>query len=192
MRVTGGSLKGRIFKIPKNPDIRPSTDKTREAIFSSLGADIVGAEIADLFCGSGALGLEALSRGAARALFVDIDRSAISTVRGNIEALGLESKSRVMTLNVFNLRPKHLTGLAIIFADPPYRGDYARRLVELLSLPKFGWYGILTLEHESAWEYKGDDFQMLRRLEFGETSVSFLFWPRPDGDPPNGGERTEL
>jgi 16S rRNA G966 N2-methylase RsmD len=84
-------------------------------------------------------------------------------------------------MNVFNLRPKHLQGVEIVFADPPYRGGYAQRLVTLLSLPKFEWYGILVLEHEADWGFKGEGYRLLRRLEFGETSVSFLFRERPGG-----------
>jgi 16S rRNA (guanine966-N2)-methyltransferase len=174
MKIAGGQFKGRIIKIPNIRNIRPSTEKTREAIFSALGADVIEADVADLFCGSGALGLEALSRGAHSALFVDSSYGATAAARKNIENLDVISSTRVMTMNVFNLRPKHLQEVGIIFADPPYRGGYAQRLSALLSLPKFGWCGILVLEHEADWEHEGIEFRLLRRLEFGETSVSFL------------------
>jgi 16S rRNA (guanine966-N2)-methyltransferase len=179
MRIAGGLYKSRIIKAPRNSSIRPTTEKTREALFSALGEDILEAEIADLFCGSGALGLEALSRGASRAFFVDNNHGATAAVRENIEKLGLAGKSKVMTMNVFNIRPRLLNGVDIIFADPPYGRGYALRLSTLLSLPKIDWHGILILEHESDWEYEGDKYRHLKRISFGETSVSFLLRERP-------------
>jgi 16S rRNA (guanine966-N2)-methyltransferase len=177
MKIVAGEFGGRIIKVPKIPHIRPSTEKTREAIFSALGDDVIDANVADLFCGSGALGLEALSRGAKSALFIDSSRAATAVVRQNILSLGLESRSRVMTMNALNLRPSHLEHIGIIFADPPYKMEYADRLVTLLSLRKFGWRGILVLEHEPKWRYDGERFMLVRRLEYGDTAISFLLGP---------------
>lgn len=173
MKITGGKFRGRNLKVPKNAHIRPSTEKIREAIFSSLGEDIIDANIADLFCGSGALGLEGLSRGAKTAVFIDSDSGAISTIRENIRTLGLESQARGMVMNVLHLRPSKFESYGIIFADPPYKKRYADML--LLSLQKSRWHGILVLEHEAEWRYKGLDFKLLKRLDFGDSSVSFLF-----------------
>jgi len=180
MRIAGGIFKGRTIITPNIRNIRPSTEKTREAIFSALGADLIEASVADLFCGSGALGLEALSRGARSALFVDSSLSATSTVRENIAKLKIEPLSKVMTMNALNLRPKHLQGIGVIFADPPYRGGHAMKLLTLLSLPKFDWYGILVLEHEADCVVTGGNYELLRRLKFGETAVSFLIRNRGD------------
>ncbi len=174
MRIAGGEFRGRIIKTPKIPTIRPSTEKTREAIFSVLGADILDAKVADLFCGSGALGLEAISRGASSALFIDINSACTTTVKENVITLGLESCTKVMTLNALGLRASHLNDVGIIFADPPYKMGYAERLVSLLSLQKLLWHGILVLEHEPKWIYEGDRFELAKRLEFGDTAVSFL------------------
>jgi 16S rRNA (guanine966-N2)-methyltransferase len=186
MKISGGRLKGRSINTPPIKNIRPSTEKTREAIFSALGEDIIDAEVADLFCGTGALGLEALSRGAKHALFVDSHFASTATTRENIQNLGLYEQSKVMTMNVFHVKPKHLQGIKIVFADPPYMGGYAQRLVELLSLQKFGWYGILILEHESEWQHNGEEFRLLRRLEFGETAVSILYREPPAADATTG------
>ncbi len=178
MKIVAGEFGGRIIKVPNIPHIRPSTEKTRKAIFSALGDDIIDASIADLFCGSGALGIEALSRGAKNALFVDIHPAAIATVKQNIRLLELESRCKVMTLNALNLRPVHLSQTGIIFADPPYKLGYADRLVKLLSLQKFAWHGILVIEHEPKWHYDGEEFELLKKLAFGDTQVSFLFRPK--------------
>src|SRR5512143_539895 len=128
MKIVAGEFGGRIIKVPKIPHIRPSTEKTREAIFSALGEDILNANVADFFCGSGALGLEALSRGASSSLFIDVHPAAISTVRQNIRLLELESRCRIMTMNALNLRPAHIARTGIIFADPPYNMEYADRV----------------------------------------------------------------
>jgi 16S rRNA (guanine966-N2)-methyltransferase len=173
MKITGGKFRGRILKVPKNAHIRPSTEKIREAIFSSLGDDIIEANIVDLFCGSGALGLEGLSRGAKTAVFIDSDSGAINTVRENIRVLGAESQARAMVMNILHLRPSKLEPYKVIFADPPYKKRYSEIL--LLSLQKSRWHGILVLEHEAEWSYAGSDFDLLNRLDFGDSSVSFLF-----------------
>jgi 16S rRNA (guanine966-N2)-methyltransferase len=174
MKIAGGEFKGRVIKVPAVPDLRPSTERIREAIFSVIGADIINAQVADLFCGSGALGLEALSRGAAHALFVDSNRAVAAIVRQNIKRLSLLRCARVINMNVFDIRPGHVAGMTIIFADPPYGKEYCRRLASLLSLQKFAWNGILALEHESDWQYDGAEYSIVRRLDFGDSSASFL------------------
>ena len=180
MRIAGGEFKGRIIKVPKVPNLRPSTERIREAIFSVLGGDIIDSSVADLFCGSGALGLEALSRGAKDALLVDSDHHAVLTARENVKSLRLESRARIMTANALNLRPTQIKDIKIIFADPPYHNEFCQRLVALLSLQKFDWYGILVLEHESDWNYDGDDFRIARRINFGDSAVTFLLRFRPN------------
>jgi 16S rRNA (guanine966-N2)-methyltransferase len=174
MRIAGGEFKGRLIKTPRSTNLRPSTQKTREAIFSSLGQDVKGARVADLFCGSGALGLEALSRGASHSLFVDSSRIATATVRENIRMLDLDSRAKAVSMNVLHLRPRHLAAVDIIFADPPYRKGYPERLTALLSLPKFSYRGILVLEHECEWRYAGSYFELLKEIDSGDSTVSIL------------------
>ena len=177
MRIVGGELKSRIIKIPKTGNLRPSTEKIRAAIFSVLGDDINEARVADLFCGSGALGLEALSRGASFALFVDSSAVAVSTVKSNLQELDLSSRAELRAMNVFHIRPKKLEGISIIFADPPYGKGYGDRLISLLCLKNFAVRGILVLEHEAAWSYVDTRGVILKRLDFGDSSVTFLKIP---------------
>lgn len=174
MRIAGGALKGRRIRVPGGKGLRPSTDKIRGAIFSVLGDDITGTRVADLFCGSGALGLEALSRGADHAVFVDSSKEAISVVRHNIKELELQTRSKVKLMDVLDIRPSLLENVSIIFADPPYRKLYGDKLISLLSLKKFAYDGIIALEHESEWSYGGSEFKILNRIDFGDSSVSFL------------------
>ena len=177
MRIVGGELRSRLIRVPKTRDLRPSTEKIRGAIFSVLGADIKGARVADLFCGSGALGLEALSRGASFALFVDSSGPAISIAKRNVLELDLSSRAELCAMNVFRLRPKKLEGISIIFADPPYGKGFGDRLISLLCLKKMATDGILVLEHEADWSYAAADLDILRRLDFGDSSVSFIKMP---------------
>lgn len=177
MRIAGGELKGRVIKAPSSGNSRPSTERTREAIFSVLGDDIIDVMIADLFCGSGALGLEALSRGATSALFVDSSKAAIKAVRQNIAELGLVGQADVIEKNALHLRGGRLKGVSIIFADPPYEKGYGDSLITLLCLKKISFDGILVLEHEKGWEYDGSHCEIMRRLDFGNSSVTFMRVP---------------
>ena len=174
MRIVGGELKGRIIQTGRAASLRPSTEKTREAIFSVLGADISGADIADLFCGSGALGLEALSRGASRALFVESSRSTMKVAGRNVHELDLARRAEFLQCSVFDLSQDIFVGIDIIFADPPYGKGYCDRLIDLLCLKNDAFHGILVLEHEKEWHCDRPDPALLRRLDFGDSSVSFF------------------
>ena len=177
MRIVGGELKGRQIKTSGAAHLRPSTEKTREAIFSVLGGDIDGADIADLFCGSGALGLEALSRGASRALFVELSKPTIRVVKKNVSEFGLDKQAEFYEGSVFHLRPGFFDTISIVFADPPYGKGFGDQLIELLSLKKIAFDGILVLEHEREWSYDGSGVWILRRLDFGDSSVTFFKLP---------------
>lgn len=174
MRIVGGELSGRIIRIPRSRAFRPSTERTREAIFSALGGDIAGAVVADLFCGSGALGIEALSRGASSALFVDSSNMAVKAVRENIAKLGLRSCALIHKIDVFRMNPGILNGISIIFADPPYGMGYGERLMSLLCLKKPVVDGILVLEHEKGRDFAESVFEVMRRLKLGDTAVTFF------------------
>ena len=121
LRVVAGEAGGRRLVAP--PDVRPTAERVREAIFSSLGAQVVDASVLDLYAGSGALALEALSRGAARALLVDADRAAVDACRANLAATGLADRARVERRAVAALLARPAPTEApfdLVLADPPY------------------------------------------------------------------------
>jgi len=125
MRVVGGRLRGRTLAAPQSQAIRPTADRLRESLFNILihayGDPIAGARVLDLFAGTGALGIEALSRGAAFALFVDDGAEARALIRENVAALGLGGSSRVFRRDATKLGPVHpLEPFSLIFLDPPY------------------------------------------------------------------------
>jgi len=130
MRVVAGTYRGHPLKAPGGTQTRPTSDRVREAIFSILGDSVTQARVLDLFAGSGALGIEALSRGAAHVTFVDSAQSAISTIKANLEALGarnlrFETGSQAQVLRMQALRALACTPVAshqydLVFIDPPY------------------------------------------------------------------------
>lgn len=137
MRVIAGSLRGRRLTAPRGSDTRPTSDRVREALFAMLG-DVGGASVLDLFAGTGALGIEALSRGAARALFVERDRAALRALRANLDALGLHGPRADVragdALRVLRDAQKRRETYDLVLVDPPYAraGELEGALAELL------------------------------------------------------------
>lgn len=130
MRIIGGTFSGRRLASPKGRDTRPTADRTRESLFNILSArddlELDGARVIDLFAGSGALGFEALSRGAAGALFVETDAAARGAIRDNIEALGLFGATRIHRRSATSLGRKPASAgppFTLAFLDPPYGKD---------------------------------------------------------------------
>jgi 16S rRNA (guanine966-N2)-methyltransferase len=126
MRVVGGDLRGRPLFAPRGSGTRPTSDRVREALFSILDArygGVEGASVLDLFAGTGALGIEALSRGAASATFVESDERVLGVIRRNVASLGLSDRATVLRGDALRLSPSRLTRgpFSLLLADPPYR-----------------------------------------------------------------------
>src|SRR3954451_4363093 len=142
MRIVGGSLRGRALAAPRSQAIRPTADRLRESLFNILlhayGDPIAGARVLDLFAGTGALGLEAISRGAAFALFVDDGVEARALLRGNVEALGLGGTPRIFRRDATRLGAAHpVEPFGLVFLDPPYGKGLAAKA--LTSARDGGW-----------------------------------------------------
>src|SRR6202012_3140335 len=142
MRVVGGSLRGRTIAAPKSQAIRPTADRLRESLFNILvhayGDPVSGARALDLFAGTGALGIEALSRGAAFTLFVDQGAEARALLRENVTALGLGGTARIFRRDATKLGPAHpLEPFSVAFLDPPYGQGLAQQA--LTSAREGGW-----------------------------------------------------
>jgi len=144
MRVIAGEWRGRKLQAPAGDATRPTADRTRETLFSMLASrlgDFAGLSVADLFAGSGALGLEALSRGAASCLFVEQDAAALRSLRANIAALRAQPRSEVRASSVLALGPAKAP-LDLIVLDPPYASGAGA--VALDKLARLGWLGPAT------------------------------------------------
>src|SRR6267154_3960364 len=142
MRIVGGRLGGRTVAGPKSQAIRPTSDRLRESLFNILahghGDPVTGARVLDLFAGTGALGLEAMSRGAAFALFIDDGAEARALMRQNVEALGLGGVTRIFRRDATRLGAVHPNEpFGLVFLDPPYRKGLAEK--SLASLRDGGW-----------------------------------------------------
>ncbi|MHB1987157.1 MAG: 16S rRNA (guanine(966)-N(2))-methyltransferase RsmD [Acidimicrobiales bacterium] len=179
MRVIGGEARGRRLVAPQLPGLRPTSDRVREAIFDILEARdlVVGTSVLDLFAGSGALGIEALSRGAASCIFVDNDRRAIAAIEHNLEAVGLSGRVGVRVVRAEAL--SYLTaaagvvGLGLI--DPPYRFEAWGELLGGLRAE------LAVLEHGSPLEVSAG-FQTIRRYRYGGTLVTLVARQAADKD----------
>ena len=129
MRVIAGSAKGRRLFAPKGTETRPTSDRVKESLFNILGERVIGGAVLDLYAGSGALGIEALSRGAARAVFVDAEKAAIETIRRNVEGAGFSDRATIRRASAKTaLRDLTADGerFDLIFLDPPYRIEAAQ------------------------------------------------------------------
>jgi 16S rRNA (guanine966-N2)-methyltransferase len=136
VRVIGGSERGRRLRAPRGQRTRPTADRMRVTLFDILGPSVGGARVLDLFAGTGAVGIEALSRGAARAVFVERDRDALRVLRANLAALGLgREAARVVAGDALALLPTLAASEApfdLVFLDPPYAGGWATRALAAL------------------------------------------------------------
>jgi 16S rRNA (guanine966-N2)-methyltransferase len=155
MRVVGGRLRGRTLAAPQSTAIRPTADRLRESLFNILihayGDPIAGARVLDLFAGTGALGIEALSRGAGFTLFVDDGTEARALIRENVAALGLGGNSRIFRRNAAKLGPVHpLQPFSVVFLDPPYGQGLAEQA--LAAARAGGWLtpDVLVVVEEAA------------------------------------------
>jgi 16S rRNA (guanine966-N2)-methyltransferase len=189
MRIIAGEWRGRKLAAPKGEATRPTADRARETLFAMLTSrlgDFEGLQVADLFAGSGALGLEALSRGAASCLFVEQDRAAVDVIRANIASLGAGAKTRVEAGSVMQLRAA-TKPLDLIIADPPYQSGAGE--VALDRLLRLGWIGPETwIALETGFKedivIKGLTLAADRKVGKGKLHLLRLdASPDPSGDP---------
>lgn len=173
MRIISGEFGGRRIKPPDDRRVRPTADRIREAWFSILGEEVVGARVIDLFAGAGALGLEALSRGARRGVFVDVGRSSLTALRHNVATLGVEHRAKVVKGDAMRyVRRLEPGSFDIAFADPPYDSGHAQGLIEAFRKAPFA--RILGVEHRIAEQVLGDETR-----RYGDVAITFC---RTDGE----------
>ena len=154
MRIVAGQWRGRRIAAPPGSAVRPTLDRVREAWMSILQREIPNARVLDLFAGSGALGLECLSRGAKSADFVENDPRALKTLSANIETLGATAMAALHRIDAVKFAQKLDAGaFDLAFADPPYAGEAAQRLAEVWLAKPFS--SILSVEHDSRTHLAG-------------------------------------
>jgi 16S rRNA (guanine966-N2)-methyltransferase len=181
MRIVGGKLRSRPLAAPKSNAVRPTSDRLREALFNilthSYGDPVTGARVLDLFAGTGALGIEAISRGAVYALFVDEGVEARALLRDNTESLGLGGVTRIFRRDATTLGPAHpLEPFSLIFLDPPYGKGLAEKA--LASAREGGWLkpnALVVVEEGADAAFKSPEgFEELERRKYDDTEFVFL------------------
>jgi 16S rRNA (guanine(966)-N(2))-methyltransferase RsmD len=179
LRVIGGDLKGRRLRGPEGRGIRPTGDRVREALFDILGSRINGSSFLDAYAGTGAVGVEALSRGAAGVTFVEKDRAAVELLRRNVETAGdLSRRARIVPRDLaaaLRLLEEDKARFDIVFLDPPYEGGELDRALRLV-----GRSGVLhpesliVSEHDARSAPRGDAaLPAVRSVRYGHTALTF-------------------
>ncbi|MEY2564345.1 MAG: rRNA (guanine966-N2)-methyltransferase [Verrucomicrobiota bacterium] len=180
MRVIAGEAGGIRLDVPRN-DVRPTMDRVKAAIFSSLGQEVIGARVLDLFAGTGALGIEALSRGAASALFVEENSAALAVIERNLARTKLRGTIRRQEVFAFLRSTQTREPFRIIFADPPYDktkagGEFTNLLLQDAHLAEMlEPSGIFVLEKRPSEKMAAMPFwNVIRSRAYGSTEVLFL------------------
>lgn len=181
MRIVGGEFRGRTLATPKSQAIRPTTDRTREAVFNVLshrhGERLEGARVLDLFAGTGALGLEAVSRGAAHCLFIEESAEGRGLIRTNVEAFGLQGRTKIFRRDATSLGSVGtIAPFDLVFADPPYGKGLGEQA--LASARAGGWLkpGALCVVEEAAAAPFGkvEGFDVVDERHYGDTIIRFI------------------
>lgn len=180
MRITGGHMKGRMLAAPRNLNIRPSSSKVREAIFNIIGQDLSGMCVLDLFSGTGILGIESLSRGAACAVLVDQAKQSISLMKKNLEISGYAHAGLICKWNLSRGLPRNRLFSEriydLVFMDPPYGSPLVTGLMEeLSSLDQIAPGALVVLETEKGKRLK--PFSSLNLMEirhYGDTNLGIF------------------
>jgi 16S rRNA (guanine966-N2)-methyltransferase len=171
MRIVAGEFGGRRLTTPRDARVRPTADRVREAWMSILAEALPAARVLDLYAGSGALGLEALSRGAASADFVELNPPSLRALESNVDALGVAGRARIHRGDALRFAERLDAGAYdVAFADPPYSRDDATRLVALFRRTPFA--RILSVEHRAAERLEGDSTR-----RYGDTALTFCHAP---------------
>jgi 16S rRNA (guanine966-N2)-methyltransferase len=183
VRVIAGRYRGLRIHTRAGLQVRPTSDRVRESLFGILGDRVVGVRVLDCFAGTGALGIEALSRGAIEAGFVETDPRVLYVLRANLERLNLSSQAAIISGDA--LRPEAWKDRGfparIVFADPPYRKGLASRFLESLAATEGLEPGTLVvIEHELELTLAHPGFTVIDHRRYGDTAITFLTSPEKE------------
>lgn len=179
MRISGGFARGLTLKVPKISDIRPSQEMVRQAVFSILSDRVQGAQVLDLYAGSGSYGLEALSRGAAHATFIDSNGEAIRAIKSNLDVGRFWGKATVTQVDVLRfLSEQNHQQFDLIFADPPYEYGVPKGLSFHLA-ESIKDDGLIVFDHAKTVTLdRVDELEIIDSRSYGHSAVTFLQLPK--------------
>lgn len=172
MRIIAGKHRGRVLKTFRGQDVRPTADRVKESLFQILSARLAGARVLDLFCGSGALGLEALSRGAAQVVFNDASQESLAIVRGNLALL--RESGEIMNKDYAACLCSVEGKFDLIFADPPYREEYTQAILSAVSKRELlNPHGLVIVESERD-ELCPPKWTVFDQRSYGRTKITMF------------------
>lgn len=173
MRVITGTARGRVLRTLEGEDVRPTTDRVKEAIFSIIQFELEGRQILDLFAGSGQLGIEALSRGAAYCTFTDMNKDAISIIKENLLATGLHRNSAVLQTDALTFLRNSKKNFDIVFMDPPYSKGILQQAIPLAA-EHLNDGGVIVCEHPFGEEMpqKAGKFAIYREYKYSKVALT--------------------
>ena len=178
MRVIAGEAKGMRLKSPSGLNIRPTADRVKEALFSIIGPDLIDAVFVDLYAGSGAIGIEAISRGAERSIFVDNNKNSISLIRENLAITKLENRGRVICADIKKaIKQLEDNGFKadIVFLDPPYNIVDLQSIIKLiLNSSILKGNGLVIVEHDRKNTGWTGNLTVSKQKKYGDTNLSFF------------------
>ena len=177
--VGSGEWKGRVLRYPDDPGLRPSMQRTKHSLFSSLGSRLRGAVFADVFAGAGGVGIEALSLGAAFVHFVEMRREAVAALEANLAICGAPASRyhvhRARVAEVLASEPNPMGNCSIIYADPPYDADLAAELLDGLDAARFPDLDVMVVEHRTKQRVvTPPSLRIEHERRFGDTTLTYL------------------
>ena len=176
MRIIGGKYRGRVLSAFKGKDVRPTSDRAKEALFNILSPEIFGANVLDLFCGSGSIGLEAISRGADFVVFNDISAESLAILRKNLALLRMDAK--IYNLDYRALLERLEVTFDIIYIDPPYQSNYGEDALKQISKRRLlNTGGIAILESDKPFEGEIENLVKYDERKYG---IAYLTFFTPD------------
>jgi len=180
MRIIAGEYRGRKIKQPGSNEVRPTKDRIREAVFNMIAAYVPGADVLDIFAGSGAYGLEALSRGAEKAVLIENNTGCADIISENINSLGLEECTKIMDMDAFNaleLLGTEKDKFDLIFADPPYNEGLGKKTLIIINhYDILKPIGFLVVEHHNDEDIPGTEgnVSLFKQKTYGKTTISIF------------------
>ncbi|MBQ5926563.1 MAG: 16S rRNA (guanine(966)-N(2))-methyltransferase RsmD [Clostridia bacterium] len=175
MRVIGGKYKSRVLLAFEGTAIRPTSDRAKEALFNILALKIAGARALDLFCGSGALGIECLSRGASEVVFNDAAKDSVALLKKNLTKLGVGREAVVYTFDYLACLSMQKTPFDLIFLDPPYKEEYGKKALEQIAKEGLlSEQGIAVYERDRSFEGQISGLEIFDERKYGKTYFTFF------------------
>jgi 16S rRNA (guanine966-N2)-methyltransferase len=184
IRITGGALRGRRLRTMRGTRSRPTLGRIREAVFDILGPSVAGKRFVDLFAGVGAMGIEALSRGAREAVFVEKDPACLRLLEANLEALGLGNFARVVRMDAREWLARNREPLETVFVDPPYASGEAARVLDALGRAAGAERVVIQHGPREVLPEASGALRRLRSRSYGDSRIEVYGFEEPGGSVP--------